>query len=240
MSSIARRAAATTAAGVLAAALALPVVGGSGAGVVAAIDELDLRPEELTEPPPLPEKATAYDTKGHQIAQFYAQDRKVVPPARIADVMKTAIVAIEDDRFYEHGAIDIEGTARTLVKNLATGRTSQGGSSITQQYVKQVPHVLASDRALATEALVEPGTGEIKAMAASRPFGGSARKDEISYNAVADKAHRGLIGFQTGSTFKTFTLVTALKQGMKGHRLRRHRGARHLLPAHGLHQSRRP
>ena len=52
--------------------------------------------------------------------------------------MKTAIISIEDYRFYEHGAIDIEGTIRALAKNLRSGGVSQGGSSITQQYVKQV------------------------------------------------------------------------------------------------------
>ena len=52
--------------------------------------------------------------------------------------MKTAIISIEDYRFYEHGAIDIEGTLRALAKNLQSGGVSQGGSCITQQYVKQV------------------------------------------------------------------------------------------------------
>ena len=50
--------------------------------------------------------------------------------------MRTAIVAIEDDRFYEHGALDAKGTARALLRNQAEGGVQQGGSSITQQYVK--------------------------------------------------------------------------------------------------------
>jgi len=112
MSSIARLSAAATAAGVVAAALALPAVGGSGAVVVASSRALNLRPLEPAEPP-LAQKTTVYDAEGTKIAQFYAQDRKVVPLERIAAVMRTAIVAIEDDRFYQHGAIDIEGTARS-------------------------------------------------------------------------------------------------------------------------------
>ena len=76
-------------------------------------------------------------------------------------------------------------------------------------------YVHASDDPVAAEALVEPGTGAIKAMAASRPYGRSKAKNEISYNLVADAAHGGGVGFQAGSTFKTFTLITALKQGMK-------------------------
>lgn len=415
MTSVARLTGAAMAAGVVAAAIALPAVGGSGVVLLSAADELNLRPEPLVEPP-LAEKTTVYDAKGGRIAQFYAENRKAVPLDQVAEVMRTAVVAIEDYRFYDHGAIDIEGTARALIKNLVSGQVSQGGSSISQQYVKQVllnsagseqekkaaletsytrklrelrhamaiegkytkdqilekylniayfgagangveaaarrffgvsaaqldlaqaatlagavqdpnrtdpnlgatarglllqrrdvvldrmaelgrvtpgqaakakarplgylgveqpngcqdsrypyfceyvrhellsdkafgrtqriraqafdrgglkiyttlnpkaqaaaesaikRYVSTSDHALAAEALVEPGTGEIRAMAASRPYGTSARKKEISYNAVADKAHGGLIGFQPGSTFKVFTLVTALKQGMR-------------------------
>jgi membrane peptidoglycan carboxypeptidase len=82
-----------------------------------------------------------------------------------------------------------------------------------EQAIKK--HVYASDNPVASEALVQPGTGEIKAMAASRKYGNSKRKNEMSYNVVADAVHGGGVGFQAGSTFKTFTLLTALKQGMK-------------------------
>ncbi|GAA0917918.1 biosynthetic peptidoglycan transglycosylase [Nonomuraea longicatena] len=137
MSSIGRLGVAATAAGVISAALVLPAVGGTGASVVTATEMLDLRPEELAEPP-LPQKTTVYDAEGTRIAQFYAEDRVVVPLDRIAEEMRAAIVAIEDDRFYEHGAIDLEGTARALLGNLASGDLGQGGSTITQQYVKQM------------------------------------------------------------------------------------------------------
>ena len=52
-------------------------------------------------------------------------------------------------------------------------------------------------------------------MAASRKYGSHKRKNEIAYNLVADVAHGGGTGFQPGSTFKTFTLITALEEGMK-------------------------
>ncbi|WP_345599394.1 penicillin-binding transpeptidase domain-containing protein, partial [Thermocatellispora tengchongensis] len=72
-----------------------------------------------------------------------------------------------------------------------------------------------SDDPAASEALVEPGTGAIKAMAASREYGRNKARNEISYNLVADAAHGGGVGFQAGSTFKTFTLLAALDKGMK-------------------------
>ncbi|WP_433414508.1 transglycosylase domain-containing protein [Microtetraspora malaysiensis] len=402
-------------AGVLAAALALPAVGGTGAAILTASDGLNLKAADLKEPP-LAEKTTVLDARGNQIAQFYEEYREVVPLDKVADVMQKAIVAIEDYRFYEHGPIDLEGTARALAKNVTSGGVSQGGSSITQQYVKQVvlntavtkedknaalapsyarklnelryamaveqkyskdqilekylniayfgagangvqaaakrffgvnaselnlsqaatlagavqmpnstdpeagrkaqkqllkrrnvvldrmaelkkitpeeakaakakklgyvgtplpggcgaspypyfcmyvrneilnnprfgktekartrflnrggltikttidpkmqaaaerairKRVHASDNAVASEALIQPGTGMIKAMAASRKYGNNERRHEMSFNVVADKAHGGGIGFQAGSTFKTFTLITALKKGMR-------------------------
>jgi membrane peptidoglycan carboxypeptidase len=414
-SSILRLAGAAAAAGVLTAAIALPAIGGAGAMFITVSEDLNLKPEDLKEPP-LAEKTEVLDAKGNQIAQFYEEYREVIPLSEVSEVMKTAIISIEDFRFYEHGAIDIEGTIRALAKNVTAGGVAQGGSSITQQYVKQVlynsadteeekakaletsyarklnelryamaiekkytkdeilekylniayfgagangieaaakrffgvkaseldlaqaatlagavqdpnrtdpnlgkaqrqrllerrnvvlyrmeelkkitpeeaaaakkkklgykgtelpggcgasrypyycmyvraevlsnpvfaktkkqraqllnrgglkirttldpkmqraaeaaikKHVHASDYPVASEALVEPGTGQIKAMAASRKYGTNKRKNEMSYNVVADAEHGGGTGFQPGSTFKTFTLLTALKEGMK-------------------------
>ncbi|MCK2217360.1 penicillin-binding protein [Actinomadura sp. ATCC 31491] len=412
---IVRLAAAGAAAGVLVAGIAVPAVGGAGFGLVAAAGEVDLKPVDLVEPPPA-EVTIVQDAEGGEIARFYEEYREVVGFDDIAEVMKTAIVAIEDYRFYQHGAIDLEGTLRALATNLRAGEVAQGGSSITQQYVKQVllnsagtdeerdaaleasyarklnelryamgveekytkdqilekylniayfgagaygveaaarrffgvpaaeltlpqaatlagavqdpnatdpnlgkehrqrllhrrdvvldrmaelgkitqaaagqakkaklgykgtklpggcesskypyfclyvrheilgnpdfgrtakerlatlnrggltirttldparqaaadrairRYVHASDHPVAAEALVRPGTGAIQAMAASRPYGNGEERGEISYNLVADAAHGGGIGFQAGSTFKTFTLISAFKQGMK-------------------------
>ena len=137
LGNIARLISAAGTAGVLIAAIALPAVGGAGYTVKSTTEGLRLSPEELNEPP-LPEKTTLLDAKGKQFAQFYYQNRESVPLSKVADIMKTAIVSIEDYRFYEHGALDIEGSFRALMTNLETGGVSQGGSSITQQYVKQV------------------------------------------------------------------------------------------------------
>ena len=120
----------------LVAAVALPAVGGAGMTVNAAADELVFSPGARE--PPLAEKTTLLDANGKQFAQFYFENRESVKLDEVADVMKTAIVAIEDFRFYEHGAIDLEGTFRAAVKNVSGGGVVQGGSSITQQYVKLV------------------------------------------------------------------------------------------------------
>jgi len=74
---------------------------------------------------------------GKLLATFYDENRLPVPLAKIAPVMRQAQLAIEDHRFYEHGALDFKGTLRALVRN-TTSDDVQGGSSITQQYVKMV------------------------------------------------------------------------------------------------------
>ena len=51
--------------------------------------------------------------------------------------MKQALVDIEDSRFYEHNGVDVQGTLRALVKNVAAGSVQEGGSTLTQQLVKQ-------------------------------------------------------------------------------------------------------
>ncbi|GIH90851.1 carboxypeptidase [Planobispora siamensis] len=415
MGSVLRLVAAGAAAGVLVAAIALPAVGGAGVTVKSATEELHLQPEDLKEPP-LPEKTVLLDSDGKQFAQFYYENRESVSLDQISDVMKTAIVAIEDFRFYEHGALDLEGTFRAAVKNFSGGGVVQGGSSITQQYVKLVlfssaetkeeqeaaiaptfsrklnelryalaieekytkseilerylnisyfgagahgiqaaakrffkkpaseltlseaatlagavqnpsrtdpnagkaarqrllerrnivlnrmqelgkitpqeaaeakakklgfkdnpvpggcdesdfpyfclyaqyeilnnedfgktaearkkflqrggltikttldrkaqlasekaiaKYVRTTDKPVASQAMIVPGTGAIKAMAASRKFGQNKKKNEMGYNLAGDVLHGGGAGFQAGSTFKPFTLLTALDQGMK-------------------------
>ncbi|MEU8250133.1 transglycosylase domain-containing protein [Nonomuraea sp. NPDC048916] len=412
---VTRLLAAGVAAGVLTAAIALPAVGGAGVTAKSAMEGLNLKPEELNEPP-LPERTVLHDANGKQIAQFYYENRQSVTLDQVAPIMRTALISIEDYRFYQHGPIDIEGTARALAKNLTTGGVTQGGSSITQQYVKQVlvnaaetseeqqaaiaptvsrklnelryamalekkytkdqilekylniayfgagahgiqaaakrffakpaselnlaeaatlagavqnpartdpnvdkksrtallerrnlvldtmvklekitpqeaaeakakklgykdvkvpggcevskypyfclyvqneiltneafgktpkersrllqrggltikttidpkmqaaaekaikKYVSTKDKPVASQAMIVPGTGEIKVMAASRKFGGNKKKNEISYNVVADAKHGGGSGFQQGSTAKAYTLATALEEGLK-------------------------
>ncbi len=68
------------------------------------------------------------------------QYRVLVTGNEIAPVMRNAIVSIEDRRFYQHGAIDPAGMARAAIVNIWTGTLAQGGSTITQQLVKNRWH----------------------------------------------------------------------------------------------------
>ena len=75
---------------------------------------------------------------GSPITQLYRRNRVPVPAEAIAPVMKMAVVAIEDARFYRHDGVDLEGLARALSRNVVAGDVVQGGSTVTQQLVKQI------------------------------------------------------------------------------------------------------
>lgn len=91
--------------------------------------------------------STVYDADGNRIGIFRGFDETVaVEPDDIPQVLKDAAVAIEDKRFWEHKGIDYEGVARAARVNLAAGGVAQGGSTLTQQYVKNV--YLSQERTL--------------------------------------------------------------------------------------------
>jgi membrane peptidoglycan carboxypeptidase len=121
--------------GALAAGLAIPFAGLAGFGTEKTAETLQDLPIELkTDPLAVKSKMVAAD--GSLIANLYEQNRIPVKLAQVAPIMRKAIVSIEDDRFYQHGALDAKGTLRALIRNQSDGGVSQGGSSITQQFVK--------------------------------------------------------------------------------------------------------
>lgn len=125
------------AAGVLVAFIALPGVGSTGLTARDAATNFQNMEGDFSTTPP-PEKTVVYDVNGKQIATFFDKYRESVPLNKIAPIMKTAIIDIEDSRFYDHGALDLKGTMRALATNVESGETSQGGSTLTQQYVKNL------------------------------------------------------------------------------------------------------
>lgn len=124
-------------AGLLVAGLAVPVAALAGVGGHSAEDAIQDLPKEF-KTPPQPVKSKVLLGNGEVLTHFFDQDRTYVKLKDISPAMRTAQLAIEDHRFYEHGALDVTGTLRAFVKNMASGDVSQGGSSITQQYVKMV------------------------------------------------------------------------------------------------------
>nr|WP_083466529.1 penicillin-binding protein [Kibdelosporangium sp. MJ126-NF4] len=120
-------------AGVLLAGMLFPVVGALGVASNRASDTIDSAQAEMVEvPPALISKMTAAD--GQQIATLYDQYRIPVTAEQIAPVMREALMSIEDRRFYEHHGVDWKGTFRAALST--SGGNQQGGSTLTQQYVK--------------------------------------------------------------------------------------------------------
>ncbi|RSS80477.1 transglycosylase domain-containing protein [Streptomyces sp. WAC06614] len=124
-------------AGVVLAGLAIPAAGAFGLAAKGTVEGFDEIPANL-KTPPLSQRTTILDAEGGLIATVYSRDRQVVPLTSISPYMQKAIVAIEDSRFYEHGAVDLKGILRAVNRNAQEGSAAQGASTLTQQYVKNV------------------------------------------------------------------------------------------------------
>jgi membrane peptidoglycan carboxypeptidase len=85
----------------------------------------------------VPERSVLLDRNGRPFAYFWDQNRQSVPSRAIAKVVRDAAVAVEDARFWSNSGVDVQGMARALVRNATTG-SHEGGSTITQQYVKNL------------------------------------------------------------------------------------------------------
>src|SRR5687768_1923231 len=87
----------------------------------------------------LAQSSKIYDSDGNLITTLHeAENRTVIPLRRMPKALRQAVVAIEDERFYQHDGVDLRAIARALVANVSSGDIEEGGSTITQQYVKNV------------------------------------------------------------------------------------------------------
>ncbi|WP_063836079.1 transglycosylase domain-containing protein [Actinacidiphila yeochonensis] len=123
-------------AGVVLAGIALPAAGALGLSAKGTVKGFDHLPGELKQPP-LSQASKILDANGGLIATVYSRDRTVIPITQMSPNVLNAIVDIEDSRYYQHGAIDLKGILRALSHNASDGGT-QGASTLTQQYVKNV------------------------------------------------------------------------------------------------------
>nr|WP_258544903.1 transglycosylase domain-containing protein [Micromonospora provocatoris] len=131
--------------------------------------------------PVQPQRSYLYANDGKTlITTFYDVNRTDVSLDEIAPVMRQAIIAAEDRRFYSHGGADLRGIARALVANVKGGGTEQGGSTLTMQYVRNVlktdPNRTPEERQAATEQTVGRKLQEIRYANALEQ---SLSKDEI-------------------------------------------------------------
>lgn len=144
-------------AGVLVAATVTPAIALTGATASSAITMFDNLPSVLEiDKLMLPTTIWAMDYNTGQyseLAKFYDQDRSPVTSDQVAPVMNDAILSSEDPRFYQHGGVDLIGTTRAVLQNAQGGGSTQGGSTISQQYVKNILVQRCERDAKATETL---------------------------------------------------------------------------------------
>jgi penicillin-binding protein 1A len=100
-----------------------------------------------------PEEATrVYAANGELIASLFRENRDFIPLDEIPVMVRQAVIAIEDDRFYHHRGVDVRGTVRAVIRNLLAGGVVEGGSTITQQLAR---NMFLSSRRLVSRKLAE-------------------------------------------------------------------------------------
>jgi penicillin-binding protein 1A len=110
----------------------LAVLAGSLVGLVYAFAKVPVLDQV-----PAAQTTVFLDRKGAEIGTLSpSENRRIVPLSDIPKVMQRAVLAAEDRDFYHHGAISYKGMLRATLANLRNAGVSQGGSTITQQYVK--------------------------------------------------------------------------------------------------------
>lgn len=122
--------------GVLAAGLVVPFAAGASTAASTATETFYDLPTELEiDEPSQASKIYARDGKT-LLATYYSEYRLIVPLDEISEHMQNAVVATEDQRFWSHGGVDVRGIMRAASENIQGNM--QGGSTLTQQYVKNV------------------------------------------------------------------------------------------------------
>ncbi len=87
---------------------------------------------------PVPQATKVYDIKGRPVSSLFVENRTVIPSSDMPDVLKKAVVAVEDMRFYSHHGFDIQAIGRALLRNLKAREIREGGSTISQQLAKNL------------------------------------------------------------------------------------------------------
>jgi membrane peptidoglycan carboxypeptidase len=98
----------------------------------------------------LSQPTLVYDANGTQIGKLGVQDREPVELDAVPQILINAVIATEDKTFWKNPGIDVSGVSRAFVENLTEGKISQGGSTITQQLVKN--RILGNKRDLQRKA----------------------------------------------------------------------------------------
>lgn len=106
------------------------------AAAILTIKYVDIPKLDASKIDKLPQRTRIYAADKSVLANFYFQNRDSVKLSDVPTNLQGAVIAIEDHRYYEHGGLDIRSISRAFLNNVKSGRVSEGGSTITQQFVK--------------------------------------------------------------------------------------------------------
>jgi membrane peptidoglycan carboxypeptidase len=102
-----------------------------------ALPHLSNLPHEKPTIPPLNQTSLLLDDNGRLITRLHAgENRTLIPLSEVPQVTRDAVIAAEDERFYQHHGIDAKAILRAFLQNAKNGKIVEGGSTITQQLVK--------------------------------------------------------------------------------------------------------
>jgi membrane peptidoglycan carboxypeptidase len=177
--------------GVAVAAVSFPLVALGGLGVLAGTDFIENLPSKLRTSPPA-QVSYLYANDGTTlITQFYEEYRKYVPLSQISPNMLKAIVASEDSRFYNHHGVDARGVLRAFIAN-QQGGDSQGASTLTMQYVRNVQRDSATTPQEVEEATAQTNVRKLREMRLAVQVEKELSKEQIleKYLNVAYFGHR--------------------------------------------------
>jgi penicillin-binding protein 1A len=147
-----------------------------------------------------PQTTRIVDRNGVAIGEMFSERRTVVPMARIPRVLVLSVLAAEDADFYHHSGMDLPSMLRVIVKAVLHGRATQGGSTITQQVVKNL--LLTSERTL---------TRKVKELILARRIEQTLSKDEILFLYLSHiNFGHGRYGVQEAARFYFDKDVSAL------------------------------
>lgn len=162
-------------AGVLMAAFFLPAVSVASSAAEDGATLFDSYPTEL-KVAPLNEASRIEAADGTLLATFYSENRIMKPLDQISPNIQKAVISVEDRRFFEHGGVDMRGMARAFVNNAMGSGGTQGGSTLTQQYVKN---------ALLMDAVQSNDKEAIK-LATEQTYGRKLREAKLALSLESD------------------------------------------------------
>jgi membrane peptidoglycan carboxypeptidase len=179
-------------AGICIAVMAFPLMALGGLGILAGTDYIQGLPDVLRTAPSA-QVSKVYASDGTTlITQFYEEYRKYVPLADISPNMQKAIVASEDTRFFDHHGVDTKGVLRAFVANRNSDGVSQGASTLTMQYVRNIQRDSATTPQEVTDATEQTSVRKLKEMRLAVAVEKQLTKEEIleRYLNVAYFGHR--------------------------------------------------